>query len=214
MTTNQPAARGHLTRGARRAGAHPLAQLAVLVAVVVVCSGFTVDPREWMKDAVDSLATAWAGDLAELAESMLLGAFDGSLGTLGAGEWSIATMFTGRLGAVMGIFAVAFCIIEVVAGTVGRDPMRIAKGAGIAVLAWPMTATAAWVTIQLTTATDRLATLMLADTPADVIAAKMLVPVKNMTVLGAGGMGMLFFAVMVLVPTALLSLVMAFRSFA
>lgn len=188
-----------------------------LFVVVVVCSASWWDPRTWMSDAIDGLMKRWAGGLAELAEGMLLGAFDGSLGTLSNAEWSIATIFTGRMGAVMGVFAVGFCALEIVAGMVGRDPMRIAKGALIAMLAWPLTATAAWATIKLTAISDSLSMAILSDSPAESVAAKFFAPLQGMLA-GTAGVAaapiiMLVFAVLVLLPTVLLSLVMAFRSF-
>lgn len=199
----------------RRAARHRLVRAGGLFVAIVVCSGSWWDPRSWVSDAINGLLEKWAGSLAELAESMLLGAFDGSLGSLSTGEWTIATVFTGRLGAVMGVFAVAFCAIEVVAGMAGRDPMRILKGTLIAMFAWPLTATAAWATIKLTGVSDSLATAILADSPAKELAARFFAPLRALTATSppGGAIVALVFALFVLLPTVLLSLVMAFRSF-
>lgn len=199
----------------RRAARHRLVRAGGLLVAIVVCSGSWWDPRSWVSDAINGMLETWAGGLASLAEGMLLGAFDGSLGTLNTAEWTVATVFTGRLGAVMGVFAVAFCAIEVIAGMAGRDPMRILKGALIAMFAWPLTATAAWATIKLTGVSDSLSTAILADSPAKELAARFFAPLRALTATNppGGAIVALVFALLVLLPTVLLSLVMAFRSF-
>ncbi len=216
MTATKP----HARRGRASSTLHSLTRATpiragVLLAVVVVCSGSWWDPREWVGQALDTLMSGWARDLAQVAESMLLGAFDGSVGTLGNAEWTIATVFTGRLGAVMGVFAVAFCAIEVIAGMAGRDPMRIFKGAAVALLAWPITATAAWATIKLTNVSDSLSTAILSGSSAEEVATRFFVPLQVMLAANpaGGSLIVMVFALFVLVPTLLLSLVMAFRSF-
>ncbi|WHP16600.1 hypothetical protein [Cellulomonas sp. ES6] len=188
-----------ITRAPRRARA-----LAVAV-VAAACSAWSLLPD------VNDVLTDWSGALSGSTTGLLTGAFSGQLGSISAGEWNIATAMTGKLGMVMGVVAVALCGVQVIAAIVAGDHARLGYAALWALIAWPATATAVWLIVKVTAAIDALAIGMLSTSGS----AQDIALVFTMLLANAGNQPFMLvvWAVLLWLPSLVLSLVMAFRNY-
>jgi hypothetical protein len=191
----------------RRAVTHaPRRARAIAVAVVAAaCSAWSLLPD------VNDVLTDWSGALSGSTTGLLTGAFSGQLGSISAGEWNIATAMTGKLGMVMGVVAVALCGVQVIAAIVAGDHARLGYAALWALIAWPATATAVWLIVKVTAAIDALAIGMLSTSGS----AQDIALVFTMLLANAGNQPFMLvvWAVLLWLPSLVLSLVMAFRNY-
>lgn len=187
----------HATSGRTRA-------LFVAIAALA-CSAWSLLPD------VNDVLNDWAGAMSSSTSGLLTGAFSGQLGSVAAGEWNVATAMTGKFGMVMGVVAVGLCAVEIIAGIITGDTHRIGYAVVWALLAWPATATAVWLIIRITGAVDQLAIGMLDSSGS----AEAIALAFSTLLAGAAVQPLMLvvWAVVMWIPSLVLSLVMAFRNY-
>lgn len=173
---------------------------------------------------MEEMVAPLVASMSASAWDLLKGAFMGSAGLLGDGQWGVAVGFNNKMTVVMSVFTVLVALFQV-GRCLFQGRMRDAiKPAVAAVLAWPVTAICVWATIMSVAAMDKLVAAMLGGAENDSLQDVFLAASAMGAIQGAtggpagaasGALGAnLILLLIVWVFSLILSMVMIFRNFA